>query len=139
MKPKFMILSLVLTASVNAQASSFQWTPIAELNGQPAIGVDYTRSFGPDSMPVIFWNDFTFGHMRSTERPSNRPMTIYRSKFDCKNRMVMNQYNLQTEVKHFHDPNPQQYEQPWHGPGKWYVPGIGSSHEFVMNFFCNNQ
>jgi hypothetical protein len=134
---KLLIVSLMMLA-VTANAST-QWTPIANArgnSGQPVIGVDYTRSFTSDGMFVVFWNDFTMGDLRPQKRPNNRVMSIYRTKIDCKNRMVLNQFSQQSEVKHFHDPRPEYYESPWSGKGEWYVPDIGSAHEFVMNHFC---
>ena len=125
-----------LTVLSIGSAYANNWTPIAQTKGKPVIGVDYNRSFTADNMPVVFWNDFTFGNLVSTKRPNNHPMYIYRTKIDCKNRMLLNQYSLPVEVTHFFDPAPSQYESPWHGPGQWFVPGSGSSNEFVMNHFC---
>ena len=130
---KTLIVSLMVLAST---ANANNWTPIAEAKGKPVIGVDYKRSFMANNMPVIFWNDFTFGYLVSTKRPNNHPMTIYRTKIDCKNRMLFNQYMLSVEVTHFFDPAPSQYASPWNGPGEWFVPDSGSGAEFVMNHFC---
>jgi hypothetical protein len=133
---KFLLLSLFTASVANAQTN---WTPIAESSskpGLPVIGVDYSRSIFTNQMPVIFWNDFTANDLRSKQRPDNIPMYIYRTKIDCKNRLLQNEYSLPVEVKHFYDPRPQQFSSAWTGPGKWYVPDIGSAQEFLMNHFC---
>jgi hypothetical protein len=140
MKLKTFFGSFVLfVCATTSMAQTYKWTPIATASGnqqQPVIGVDYSRTFVANQVPIVFWNDFTFGNLVSTKRPNNRPMHIYRTKIDCKNRMISNDYSLPVEVKHFHDQNPEQYQSPWQGKGDWYVPDIGSAHEFVMNHFC---
>ena len=134
---KCVVLSTALLISMNVSAQMYKWTPIAENDNGPAVGIDYTRSFVANRMPVIFWNDYSMSHLQSVERPGNRPMTIYRTKIDCANRMLSNQYHLLVEVKHFYDSNPQQFRQAWSGSGTWYVPDVNSAAEFVMNFFCD--
>lgn len=140
MKLKTFLVSFVLSVSaVTATAQTYQWSPIATARGnqqKPVIGVDYSRTFVTEGTPVIMWNDFTFGDSVMSQRPGNRPMFIYRTKIDCKQRLVSNQYSLMVEVKHFHDQSPAQYQSAWTGNGQWYMPDIGSAHEFVMNHFC---
>jgi hypothetical protein len=138
MKIKKLILFFIFFLATNSSyANSYNWTPIAQIDGKPALGIDYSRSFkGPDGLLIVTWNDYTYMQLYVVGRPNNHPMHIYRTKVDCKNRMLLIQYNLSVEVKHFFDPKPEQYELPQQGNGSWFVPDISSSHEYLMNFIC---
>lgn len=128
-----LLISLLLISGL----AKADWTTVAvkSTTKEPIIAVDYSRSFYSGNVPNVWWKDFSYGELIVSKRPSNHPMTIYRSRVDCRRRMIAHDYVQLVEVKHFHDIYPEIYESSY-SPSTWFIPDINSAAEFIVKLYC---
>ena len=133
MKKLLFILCMVITTSAMADWSVVGFNSKTK---EPSVAIDYARSFKTNNILYIWWKDFSYGHLSFVDRPLNHPIDIYRTQIDCRTRMMRTDYLQLAEVKHFYA-TPEIY-QPAVDTSRteWYVPDIGSTHEFVVNTVC---
>lgn len=130
---KKILLSLLIFANL----AHAEWTTIAvNSKNDPIIAIDYDRSFNSNGIPTVWWKNYSYGELIIVKRPTNHPMSIFRSKIDCQTRMISHDYRQDVEVKHFYDLRPEIYEPSWNGPGSWYVPDMYSAEEFIVKKYC---
>jgi len=134
MKKVFVVIALLTSFTAKAE-----WTTVGWSNGdlnKPGVAIDYENSFNSNGIQNIWWK-YWIPEFTMVSRPKLHPMNVHRSQIDCRSRMIKNDYVQQYEVLSFNDPNPQIYQEPYYGPGAWYVPQLNSSDEFVVKIVCN--